>query len=226
MAQAQTKRDGCGLEGGPGRGEIQESHPSKEAGTSCITWLLQLLYFRKAKYFLLYESQYKVCVQMLQLPCGPWRINYTWGDWSWKVSGTIRVKQQDRVQGVEQEVWQWHLQRGSRNTCFREFTRHLLSSESSKRNLGILPRNRSSIEVRMGWFKRCLKGRGWPGSWWCRCTLHSNTKIQNLMPYSTPFSPQERGGVKKMASRQLDTSLYTLLDRAQIPWLLAHNKIL
>lgn len=49
MAQAQTKRDGCGLEGGPGRGEIQESHPGKEAGTSCITWITTALVFLQSK---------------------------------------------------------------------------------------------------------------------------------------------------------------------------------
>ena len=64
---------------------------------------LWLSYCCKAKYFLLFKSQHALCVQGLQLPCGPRRINYRWDDWWWKVSGTIKVKQQDRVQGVEQE---------------------------------------------------------------------------------------------------------------------------
>lgn len=65
---------------------------------------LRLLYCCKAKYFLLYKSQHEACVQVLQLPCGPWKINYSWGDWWRKISGTVRVKEQDRVGGVGQEI--------------------------------------------------------------------------------------------------------------------------
>lgn len=82
--------------------------------------LLWLLYFCKAKCFLLYTSQYEICVQMLQLPCDLCKINYRWEDWSWRISGMIRVKQQDRVRSVEQRssamasrerVWEQLLQR-------------------------------------------------------------------------------------------------------------------
>lgn len=104
------------------QGGVRSRRATQARRQALLIWLglLRLLYFCKAKYFLLYKSQYEVCVLILQLPCGPWRISYRWGDWSWKISGMIRVKKQDRIGSVEQgssaiasreRVWKHLLQR-------------------------------------------------------------------------------------------------------------------
>lgn len=69
MAEEQTKRDGCGLEGRPARDEIQESHPRKEAGTF-ITWITMALVFLQSK-----------TLSIIQIPTGSLCANASAATW-------------------------------------------------------------------------------------------------------------------------------------------------
>lgn len=104
-AKHKSRKTAVGWKEGKCQRGVRSRRSTKARRQALLTLpgFLRLLYCCKAKYFLLYKSQHEVCEQVLQLPCGPWSINYRWGDWWWKIPGTIRVKQQGRVGGVEQE---------------------------------------------------------------------------------------------------------------------------
>lgn len=105
MGQIQIKKDSCELKGGqvPERVRPRRCTNTRRQALLFSPGFLPLLICCKAKYFLLYKSQHEGCMQVLELPCGPWKINYRRGDWWRKIAGTVRVKQQDRAAGVEQE---------------------------------------------------------------------------------------------------------------------------
>jgi len=72
MGQTQTKKNGCGLKGGqvPERGEIQEIHQSKEAGTSYFTWISMALVLLQSK--ILFIIQIPACTLCARASAAMW----------------------------------------------------------------------------------------------------------------------------------------------------------
>lgn len=194
-AQAKTKRDGCELEGGPRRGE-NPGEPPKQGG----------------RHFLHHMDYYGSCISAKQNTfyythptmksmCKCFSCHVTsvrWGGWSWKTTEMIRVKQQDRVAGVEQgssamvsreRVWVHLLQRIDTTWTF--------SSQRAAKEIWAAPWGTDPApKSKQDGPGDALKAEG-DQSHDGVGVYNSNTKIQNLMPYLTQFSPQERGGIKQ-----------------------------
>lgn len=148
---------------------------------------LWLLYCCEAKYFSLYKAQHEVCVQVLHLPYSPWRINYRWGNWWWKISVTVRVKQQDRIGGVEQEISA--MASMERKTCFRELNGESFPSEQRKKS-GQFPEKQIQHQ-RPNWVAQAdaLQAESDQDVWQYSCMYRSSKHLPPSIPKSNPLLP-------------------------------------